>query len=442
MKMKKTVSTVLCAALMAASLISCGTADNTTSQNNTRKSGDVTLQFMGWEASVYETEANKACLQSFMDQNPGIKVEYISGPSEEHHTKLLTMMAGGAAPDTFYMDVPFYRQFIEQGQLLDLTDIYQQYYKEEDFLPWSATKSKVGDKFYGIDSCIVGNILFYNRDLFEKANVEMPPSNPDEAWTWEEFLDAAQKLTIKNGDTVEQYGAFGFEVDFIPLQQYLVNMGVTIFNEDYTSCKISDPDKMVDVMQKFKDLRVKYGVAPEANVSSKSGMSANQMLQTGKIAMVNQGSYSMQELANMDFDFGVAPLPTMDGKTMNAVLSSYNVAGWTGTKHKEETLKLISHLASTDFQLPFVQSGLWMSNRVEMYEPENQDQWFNPDVHPAEFVNMTSIFKNAIVAPTHMAGANVRDITDEEIKNFYYNDQDAQTTILNIEKRATEALSK
>ena len=37
-------------------------------------------------------------LKLFMEQNPDIEVEYIAGRVEEHHTKLLTMMAGGAAP--------------------------------------------------------------------------------------------------------------------------------------------------------------------------------------------------------------------------------------------------------------------------------------------------------------------------------------------------------
>lgn len=37
----------------------------------------VTLQFMGWEASPLETESVQRGLRIFEEQNPGIKVEYI-----------------------------------------------------------------------------------------------------------------------------------------------------------------------------------------------------------------------------------------------------------------------------------------------------------------------------------------------------------------------------
>lgn len=36
----------------------------------------VTLQFMGWEASPLETAAVKKGLDAFMKQNPNIKIEY------------------------------------------------------------------------------------------------------------------------------------------------------------------------------------------------------------------------------------------------------------------------------------------------------------------------------------------------------------------------------
>jgi multiple sugar transport system substrate-binding protein len=411
------------------------------------RGGNIKLQFMGWEASVYETESNKAALADYMAGAPGVEVEYIAGPFADHHTKLLTMMAGGAAPDTFYVDISYYRDFVKSGQLLDITDLYNDQFANDAFVEWSLEKSRINGKYYGIDSCIVSNILFYNKDLFDRAHVPYPPSDPEKSWTWEQFLDAAKKLTIREGNTVKQYGVYGFDTDFQIVEAYLVNEGITFGNValEYTSpeYKVNDPAKMKQIMQRIKDLRTVHNVAAEAATSSTgAGMSPNQMLQTGRVAMVAQGSYSMQELATMGFRFGVAPLPRMSSKASNGLLGSYNVGGWKGTKYPAETMALMASIASTKFQLPFIKSGLWMGNRVAFYEPGNINNWFNPAVHPEELKGMISIFKNARILPTFLLGSNARDVSTEEIQNFYFNNQDAQITIDNMIRRINEGLKR
>lgn len=75
----------------------------------------VTLKFMGWEASPLETKSVKDGLAKFMEQNPGIKVEYTPVPNDQYNSKLLTMMAGNVAPDVFFMESGSYRNFQKRG---------------------------------------------------------------------------------------------------------------------------------------------------------------------------------------------------------------------------------------------------------------------------------------------------------------------------------------
>lgn len=207
---------------------------------------------------------------------------------------------------------------------------------------------------------------------------------------------------------------------------------------------LSNPEYWDKVAGMTKALRTEYGVSPAAEFSESSGMSSNQMLQTGKIAMVFAGSHAMQELATMDFEWGVAPLPTIDGHVMNANNCSYNAAVWSGTEHPEEAKELLSYLCSLDFQLEFVRSGLWMSNRVSMYEEENIDQWFNEDVYPEEFKDMISIFYNGHVSSTELVSNSpeVKAIMDEEMQAYFYQDKDIDTVLEDMTTRANTALSE
>ncbi|MBS1483570.1 MAG: extracellular solute-binding protein, partial [Clostridium sp.] len=42
---------------------------------------------------------------------------------------------------------------------------------------------------YGVDCCIVGPVIFYNKDLFDEAGVEYIPTKKEDQWTWDEFVE-------------------------------------------------------------------------------------------------------------------------------------------------------------------------------------------------------------------------------------------------------------
>ena len=44
-------------------------------------------------------------------------------------------------------------------------------------------------------------IIYYNKKIFDEAGVPYPPTKWTEAWTWDEFVNVAKKLTKdKNGN--------------------------------------------------------------------------------------------------------------------------------------------------------------------------------------------------------------------------------------------------
>src|SRR5690554_4519572 len=74
----------------------------------------VTLKFMGWEQSPFETKSVEKGLEQFMEENPNINVEY-TPVAGDYNAKLLTMMAGNAAPDVFFVSCTNYRDLQERG---------------------------------------------------------------------------------------------------------------------------------------------------------------------------------------------------------------------------------------------------------------------------------------------------------------------------------------
>lgn len=128
----------------------------------------VTLKFMGWEASPLETESVKRGLDLFMQRNPNIRVEYTPVPGSQYSSKLLAMLAGNAAPDVFFLASTDYRAFQQRGVLLDLTPQFDAEFKREDFIPSAAQIMTIDGKIFGVSSCTVSPVLYYNKKFLTK----------------------------------------------------------------------------------------------------------------------------------------------------------------------------------------------------------------------------------------------------------------------------------
>jgi multiple sugar transport system substrate-binding protein len=415
-------------------------ARTTNSETGGKKEEVVTLKFMGWEASPLETEGVKKGLELFMKQNPNIKVEYQPTPGGAQYVqKLLTMLAGNAAPDVFFLGAAEYRSFQKRNVLLDLTPMFETEMSLNDFIPSSAQIMEIDGKVFGVSSCTVSPVLYYNKDLFDKSQIPYPPSNPDKAWSWSEFQDAAVKLTVKEGDKVTQYGAFGLENFYMTSAEILSNSG-QIFNKDGTKMELNTPEAK-EVMQSILDLREKHGATPTAKTLESVGMRANQMLQTGKVAMVIDGSWALQELATMNFPVGVAPLPVFNEPKTHGQAHVHAAAH--NTKHPQEAWKLVQFLSSEEYQTQLISEGLWMPNRKSLYTEEGIAKWHNESVHPAGFKEMAQFFAEADPYPFTLITQNiVNDIIAEETDKLWYSGQSVDDTMANIERRANAELAK
>lgn len=116
-----------------------------------------------------------------------------------------------------------------------------------------------------------------------------------------------------------------------------------------------------EVFEIIKAIRTEDGSAPDASTLDAVGMSAKQMLQTGKVAMLVDGSWSLQELAASDMNIGMAPLPSY-GKVLTTGQAHLHCIAET-SKHKDEAWQFLQFLSGMDYQGALVKSGLLILQR-------------------------------------------------------------------------------
>lgn len=141
-------------------------------------------------------------------------------------------------------------------------------------------------------------VMFYNKDLFEQAGIELPGAEP---WTSEQFEDALTKLEAINVTPVSLGTAF----QAAALWQALIRQYGGALTDDAGTTATYNSEAGVKALEKIKELRDKY----TPDVSGTGDPEVN-VFKQGDVGMTFHGPWWISDLAKLDF-VGFAPLPTI-----------------------------------------------------------------------------------------------------------------------------------
>ena len=140
-----------------------------------------------------EATAIKAAADEWNALHPDEKVSLqFNGGNDSALQKVVAGFTAGNYPDVSYQYGSSAAQLVKQPKLVDLTDrVTAPSVDWNDFYPSAREASTVDGKVVGVPALIDNLSLVYNKKLFAQAGVA-PPTND---WTWQDFRDAAKKLT-------------------------------------------------------------------------------------------------------------------------------------------------------------------------------------------------------------------------------------------------------
>jgi multiple sugar transport system substrate-binding protein len=396
--------------------------------------GGTTISFMGWEASPLETEAVKNGIAAFEAANPGIKVSY-TPTSGDYLPKLLSSLSSNSPPDVFFVGSGDYRSLSSRGVLLDITDRFNAQFPLDDFIESSRTIMQVEGKVYGISSCTVSPIIYYNKDIFDKYGEPYPSSDPAKVWTIDEFRAVAKRLT-RDGI----YGCYGLETNGIMINVQVISGGGSQFTADYATSVYNSPQTK-KVLQTIKAIRVEDKSMPASSTLENVGMNAAQMLQTGRVAMLLDGSWALQQLSTLGFPVGIAPVPSYGKPLTTGQAHLHSIAK--ASRHPEEAWKFLQFLSGMEYQGQLSKEGLWLPNRKSLWADGSNgiDGWYDNARLGPYYRQMKNYLIDVAVEPSAMQKAGILgDIIAEEQDKFFKDDENIDTILANIERRSNAEL--
>ena len=358
-------------------------------QENTEASGEkVKMTVSVWDNA--SSPQFQAMADAFMEKHPEVEVELIDTQADEYDNKLTVMLAGGDSdPDVIMVkNAETQVTMKDKNQLLDLTDYIARDGVDLSLYNGAAEQLQMDGKQYTLPFRQDWYMLFYNKDLFDEHGVDYLPANPDEALSWDEFVEVCQKPTIdENGnnaqspdfdpDRIATYG-FDFDKNNMTWGAFVYQNGGSVLNEDGTEFSMTDP-KTVDVLQKIGDLINVYHVSPDPLTSSGSNMSVTSSLQSKQVAIICDGTWTNLDLGAIDIDYDVACLPSLSGKPCFETTASACVI-FNTCKNVDVAWDFMMYLADPANALELYSSGLWMPIMQRWYEDEALlNSWASPE---------------------------------------------------------------
>jgi len=359
-------------------------------QEESSKTEKVKIIYSMW-GSAEEGKTTQETADIFNASQDRIEVEVLAIPWENYMTKLNTMATANQLPDTGMMREDGVIQWSSQGMLNDISAMYE----GSDSKPLDSLAYTYQGKTVAYASANEILLLYYNKDMFDKANVPYPPSSLDKAWTWDEFVETAKKLTIdKNGkhpgddgfdsQSIVQYGA---SVENLPwqLETWALSNGGGFYNNDGTEVMIGEEASM-EAIQRVADLYLKDQVAPLSVGQTDDGI--QRTIIAGTVAMATNGQWNVGTSLNVakeeGLNYGVAVLPYMKEKvTLNTGGAS---VVFSQTKHPEEAMEWLKWYSQEENNWGLIESGIWMPVLEKWYTDESLTRkWVeNPNFPPYE----------------------------------------------------------
>lgn len=331
-----------------------------------------TVTMSHWDsAGPMEKATTELVLEGFHKRYPTItvKLDIISNYADTYAKTI----ASGNLHDVFMVTDGEFRIWAEGGKMQNLTPflststLLTQDLLENDMLDGALERYYFGEQntLLCFPKDIGPMVLYYNKDIFDRLGVEVPPS--DRIMTIEEATEMWKKLTKTENGRTSIYGLAGMTSEGL-----VWSAGGDYLNANKTGFPTEEKDlaalkKAYTFLQKAV---CEDKFIPDGAISG--GLSGMDMFCAEKAATIVGGRWEVSNLRTLDFNWDIAYVPAFEGENMqkNYWSGSVGYAMFNGSKHKEAAWKVIEYFGSPEGQALLAASGF----SIPIYESVAYDE--------------------------------------------------------------------
>lgn len=383
-------------------------------------------------------DANQLRMLADLKKETGIELQYKAMAGDNDASQKLQIIAGEPHDLVYLTNTNSQEVFSAEGLVLpleqmaakagvDLKAIFGRYLRP------------IGSHIYFLPSEMSMQVVFYNKEIFDKAGVPYPRAG----WTWNDYVSSAKKLTKPSqkiwGSLMQNWEYF----QYIGAHQ----RGINDFKAD-GSANFDHP-AFKEALKWFGDLGAKEKIQPSWKAMAQGEATWHSMLD-GRFAMTYNGSWHLVLFADTvnyprTWKFGIAPPPIFPGYK-NAQVAGAAFAVTKNSRHPEEAFRAITWLASNGYKytgnIPALASLDRQSFRT-VFQPICETRFKGDisadDLFQATLGNGLEVVQEKITGP---AGPDLNKMYQTEGEKYLVGWQSLDETMALIQKKANEILAK
>jgi len=358
--MKKDLCKRIAIALLMASVLA-GTA----------YAAPVTITYLNFSSSGDVAPNLELMRKEFERQNPNIKVKIETIAFAQYFTQLQTRAAAGKLPDAFELDYENFVSYAKRGQLLDLNPMLKSGKFDASTVAQKALSVfNYGGTQYGLPESFSTCVLFYNKDLFDKAHVAYPTND----WTWKDMQSAAEKIRALDKNT------FGLlqPVQFWEFYKLARQNGGALISADGKKFTVNSSQN-VETLTMLTDRINKTNVIPKT--AQMGGMGDWDLFKSGRLGMIVNGIWAFNEfIRDCDFGWDIVVEPGNAEKATHFFANGLVISG--KSKNAKEALEWVKFMSSSkeaakiridaSWELPAITTAEVISSYTKITPPGNR----------------------------------------------------------------------
>lgn len=412
--------------------IICATLVFAGGQEDTGGNESVTVKYAFWgnpDAIGVEQEI----IDAFEQSNGMINIEPVVSGYGEYHTKLLTLLAGGLAPDVMRIDSYYFQDFTSLNALkpldelvkrdnLDMSIYYQQGIQENTY----------EGTLYGFPWATAALYMLINLDVLEMGGLELPSMD----WTMDDFISILEKYE----DMEDIYG-FATSVSGISdMLPYIWANGGDAFSADRKDFAMNRPDA-VEALDRMATL-YQRGLMPRDSITADAD-TLNRWFINNKIAMRMGAAseiLSLQKVEGVRFEAWSMP----GDKVKNTTIFKSNIVGINAnTKVPEEAWTFLKFLRGPEGQ------GETLYMQAKRIPPTIDDQKYwtiyaDPEKYPRMIEEnsrkIAEIYGHTL--PIRPGWLEVNQLVGSAFQQIFLGDKTAKTAMDEITPKVQSVLDR
>lgn len=341
--MKKTVTAVISAALLATGLAGCGGGDKKSSDASTAPSAGAATKAaasndpvklrIAWWGGQSRHDYTLKVIDLYKQQHPNVTIEAEYAPFDDYWKKLAPQAAANQLPDIIQMDISYLTQYGGRDQLEDLTPYTQKGILDiKDVSANAVDGGKVNGKLVAMNLGVNALATIMDFNMLKSAGIEAPKKD----WTWDDLDKVAAAAKAKG----KIMGSYRHDVYF---PYYLRTQGAKMYKEDGTGLAYTDDKLFIDYFTRYqKWYDAGYLLTLDKEATKKGTPEEDEMVMGNSISSVGWSNQYVLLSNSAKRDLELQPMPGPNGNKGLFLKPSMYFSITKNSKVKEEAAKFIN----------------------------------------------------------------------------------------------------